>query len=216
MMEFRNLLVGLVAAGMLAGCASLGGGTPASPQSPKKDLTEPEMVQLADPNPFANYGPAMQSSDAFPLTVNWQDAHKAEIAAATSPETLLRLLRKNNGKGLLDELRAPYHTDPIVMQQIAAMSQVVMDPATPNAANLRACWTKTLIAKIHAAKAYISSSQTCSAYHALFCLDQLRWCACPEDAKALREIAKWWNNGNADDTRHVREFAAQVEREVAR
>ena len=216
MMEFRNLLVGLVAAGMLAGCASLGGGTPASPQSPKKDLTEPEMVQLADPNPFANYGPAMQSSAEFPLTVNWQDAHKAEIAAATSPETLLRLLRKNNGKGLLDELRAPYHTDPIVMQQIAAMSQVVMDPATPNAANLRACWTKTLIVKIHAAKAYISSFQTCSAYHALFCLDQLRWCARPEDAKALREIAKWWNNGNADDTRHVREFAAQVEREVAR
>ena len=215
MMEFRNLLVGLVAAGMLAGCASLGGGTPASPQSPKKDLTEPEMVQLADPNPFANYGPAMQSSAAFPLTVNWQDAHKAEIAAATSPEALLRLLRKDNGHGLLNELRAPYHTDPIVMQQIAAMTQFVMDPAT-NAPELRVNWTKTLIAKIHAAKAYISSSQTCSAYHALFCLDQLRWCARPEDAKALREIAKWWNNGNADDTRHVREFAAQVEREVAR
>ena len=215
MMEFRNLLVGLVAAGMLAGCASLGGGTPASPQSPKKDLTEPEMVQLADPNPFANYGPAMQSSDAFPLTVNWQDAHKAEIAAATSPETLLRLLRKNNGKGLLDELRAPYHTDPIVMQQIAAMSQVVMDPATPNAANLRACWTGALIKKICLARAVDSDSKR-SAYHALLCLDQLRWCARPEDAKALREIAKGWNSGNADGTRHVREFAAQVEREVAR
>lgn len=173
------------------------------------------MVQLADPNPFANYGPAMQSSDAFPLTVNWQDAHKAEIAAATSPETLLRLLRKNNGKGLLDELRAPYHTDPIVMQQIAAMSQVVMDPATPNAANLRACWTGALIEKIRLARAVDSDSKR-SAYHALLCLDQLRWCARPEDAKALREIAKWWNNGNADDTRHVREFAAQVEREVAR
>lgn len=215
MMKFRNLLVGLVAAGMLAGCASLGGGTPASPQSPKKDLTEPEMVQLADPNPFANYGPAMQSSAEFPLTVNWQDAHKAEIAAATSPETLLRLLRKNNGKGLLDELRAPYHTDPIVMQQIAAMTQVVMDPATPNAANLRACWTGALIEKIRLARAVDSDSKR-SAYHALLCLDQLRWCARPEDAKALREIAKWWNNGNADDTRHVREFAAQVEREVAR
>ena len=215
MMEFRNLLVGLVAAGMLAGCASLGGGAPASPQSPKKDLTEPEMVQLADPNPFANYGPAMQSSAEFPLTVNWQDAHKAEIAAATSPETLLRLLRKNNGKGLLDELRAPYHTDPIVMQQIAAMTQVVMDPATPNAANLRACWTGALIEKIRLARAVDSDSKR-SAYHALLCLDQLRWCARPEDAKALREIAKWWNNGNADDTRHVREFAAQVEREVAR
>lgn len=215
MMKFRNLLVGLVAAGMLAGCASLGGGTPASPQSPKKDLTEPEMVQLADPNPFANYGPAMQSSAEFPLTVNWQDVHKAEIAAATSPETLLRLLRKNNGKGLLDELRAPYHTDPIVMQQIAAMTQVVMDPATPNAANLRACWTGALIEKIRLARAVDSDSKR-SAYHALLCLDQLRWCARPEDAKALREIAKWWNNGNADDTRHVREFAAQVEREVAR
>ena len=215
MMEFRNLLVGLVAAGMLAGCASLGGGAPASPQSPKKDLTEPEMVQLADPNPFANYGPAMQSSAEFPLTVNWQDAHKAEIAAATSPETLLRLLRKDNGHGLLNELRAPYHTDPIVMQQIAAMSQVVMDPATPNAANLRACWTGALIEKICLARAVDSDSKR-SAYHALLCLDQLRWCARPEDAKALREIAKWWNNGNADDTRHVREFAAQVEREVAR
>ena len=213
MMEFRNLLVGLVAAGMLAGCASLGGGAPASPQSPKKDLTEPEMVQLADPNPFANYGPAMQSSDAFPLTVNWQDAHKAEIAAATSPETLLRLLRKNNGKGLLDELRAPYHTDPIVMQQIAAMSQFVMDPAR-NTSELRTRWTKALIAKINTG--WSLNFKDTAAYHALFCLDQLRWCARPEDAKALREIAKWWNNGNADDTRHVREFAAQVEREVAR
>ena len=215
MMEFRNLLVGLVAAGMLAGCASLGGGTPASPQSPKKDLTEPEMVQLADPNPFANYGPAMQSSDAFPLTVNWQDAHKAEIAAATSPETLLRLLRKNNGKGLLDELRAPYHTDPIVMQQIAAMTPFVMAPAT-NAPELRTRWTKALIAKINTGWALNCNFKDAAAYHALLCLDQLRWCACPEDAKALREIAKVWNNGNADDTRHVREFAAQVEREVAR
>ena len=212
-MEFKNLFVVAVAAGLMAGCASVGDAT--SPQAPKKELTEPAMVQLKDPNPFANYGPAMQSSDEFPLTVNWQDAHKAEIAAATNPETLLRLLRYDNGNGLLSELRAPYHTDPIVMQQIAAMTQFVMDPAT-NAPELRVNWTKTLIARIHAAGTYISSFQTCSAYLALFCLDQLRWCARPEDAKELRGIAKYWTNGNADDTRHVREFAAQVEREIAR
>ena len=213
-MEFKNLFVVAVAAGLMAGCASLGGGTPPSPQT-----------AATEPNPFSDYGPAMQSSDEFPLTVNWQDAHKGEIAAATSPETLLRLLRKDNGKGLLNELRGPYCTDPIVMQQIAALTQFVMDPArntsertllATNAPDLRARWTETLIARIHAAEVYISSYQTCSAYHALFCLDQLRWCARPEDAKALREIAKYWNNRNADDTRHVREFAAQVEREVAR
>lgn len=207
MMEFRNLLVGLVAAGMLAGCASLGGGAPASPQSPKKDLSEPEMVQLADPNPFANYGPAMQSSDAFPLTVNWQDAHKAEIAAATNPDLLIRKLREDVGTSLLKELRDAYKTDPIVMQQIAATTQVVMDPATPDAADLRARWTKTLLDMAWESK---------NAYQVMFCLDQLRWCARPEDAKALREIAKGWSNKIIEDERHVREFAAQVEREVAR
>lgn len=200
-MEFKNLFVVAVAAGLMAGCASLGGGTPPSPQT-----------AATEPNPFSDYGPAMQSSAEFPLTVNWQDAHKGEIAAATSPETLLRLLRKDNGKGLLNELRGPYCTDPIVMQQIAALTQFVMDHAT-NAPDLRARWTETLIAKINATWALEFKG---AAYRALFCLDQLRWCARPEDAKALRAIAKGWNNGNADDTRHVREFAAQVEREIAR
>lgn len=201
-MEFKNLFVVAVAAGLMAGCASLGGGTPPSPKT-----------AATGPNPFSDYGPAMQSSAEFPLTVNWQDAHKGEIAAATSPETLLRLLRKDNGKGLLNELRFPYHTDPIVMQQIAAMTQFVMDPAR-NISELRTRWTEALIARINTGWAL--DFQNARAYYALFCLDQLRWCARPEDAKALREIAKCWNNGDAVDTRHVREFAAQVEREIAR
>lgn len=203
-MEFKNLFVVAVAAGLMAGCASLGGGTPPSPKT-----------AATGPNPFSDYGPAMQSSAEFPLTVNWQDAHKGEIAAATSPETLLRLLRYDNGKGLLNELRFPYHTDPIVMQQIAAMTQFVMDPGTPDAADLRGRWIGTLIAKIYETRTF-TLMEGAAAYHALFCLDQLRWCARPEDAKALREIAKYWNNGDAVDTRHVREFAAQVEREIAR
>lgn len=210
-MEFKNLFVVAVAAGLMAGCAT----TPVVKESP---TFEPVVAAGAkDPNPFANYGPAMQSSAEFPLTVNWQDAHKGEIAAATSPEALLRLLllRKDNGKELLDELGFPYHTDPIVMQQIAAMTQFVMDPATPDAADLRGRWIDALIAKINKTRTF-TLMEGPAAYHALFCLDQLRWCARPEDAKALRAIAKYWNNGDAVDTRHVREFAAQVEREIAR
>lgn len=216
-MEFKNLFVVAVAAGLMAGCAT----TPVVKESP---TFEPVVAAGAkDPNPFADYGPAMQSSAEFPLTVNWQDAHKGEIAAATSPETLRSLLRKDGGKELLNELRGPYSTDPIVMQQIAAMSQFVMDPArntsertllATNAPDLRTRWTEALIARINTVWAL--DFQNARAYCALFCLDQLRWCARPEDAKALREIAKYWNNGDADDTRHVREFAAQVEREIAR
>lgn len=222
-MEFKNLFVVAVAAGLMAGCAT----TPVVKESP---TFEPVVAAGAkDPNPFADYGPAMQSSAEFPLTVNWQDAHKGEIAAATSPETLLSLLRKDNGEGLLNELRDPYRTDPIVMQQIAATTQVVMDPATPDAADLRARWTKTLLDMVWGSK---------NEYQVMFCLDQLRWCARPEDAKRLRGIATEWEKRTyqqtklkpnmyrfdplpqteqqKEDTRHVREFAAQVEREVAR
>ena len=42
-----------LAALALSGCVTPG-------EAPKKELTEPEMVQLTDPNPFANYAPAME------------------------------------------------------------------------------------------------------------------------------------------------------------
>ena len=219
----RRMLWGVaLAVGLMAGCAT--------DKVEEPPTFEPTVAAGdKDPNPFADYGAGMANTKEFPLAVNWQDAHKAEVAEATKPEALRRFLASDEAaRALLAEVKEAYTTDPIVMIQIGAVSQLVMCPRCPDAPKLRACWTDALLKRI-------GSSQ--NVYHVMFCLDQLRWCGRPEDAKALRKLAANWEtrvykvspiqNGvrftpepqTEEDraaTRRVREFIAQVEREIAK
>ena len=223
-MELKNFIFAAVVTGLAAGCAT----APVVDESP---TFEPVVEAGAkEPNPFADYDTAMRSSVEFPLTVNWQDAHAAEIAAATKPEALEAHLKDvDSARKLLGQVGPAYKTDPIVLIQIGAVSQWVMNPACANASKLRATWTEALLIEIW--------SSLRDPYYVMFCLDQLRWCGRPEDARKLREVASAWgkrsykvkHRGNStdiiplpqteqdkEDTRHVREFAAQVEREIAK
>ena len=196
-MELKKFFAGMLVAGLMAGCATAPEAT-----APKKDLTEPEMVQLKDPNPFANYGPAMQSSAEFPLTVNWQDDHKAEVAEATKPETLAKFLESDLSAGkLLAEVKEAYKTDPIVMMQIASISQQVMCPTCPKAPKNRAKWTAALLA---------AAKDAPDSYRKMFFLDQLRWCGHADEASAVRKI------GKASKDKAVKDFAEQVAKEIAK
>ena len=219
----RRMLWGVaLAVGLMAGCAT--------DKVEEPPTFEPTVAAGdKDPNPFADYGAGMANTKEFPLAVNWQDAHKAEVAAATEPEALRRFLASDEAaRALLAEVKEAYTTDPIVMIQIGAVSQLVMCPRCPDAPKLRALWTDALLKRI-------GFSQ--NVYHVMFCLDQLRWCGRPEDAKALRKLAANWEkrvykaspiqNGvritpepqTEEDkaaTRRVREFIAQVEREIAK
>ena len=196
-MELKKFFAGMLVAGLMAGCATAPEAT-----APKKDLTEPEMVQLKDPNPFANYGPAMQSSAEFPLTVNWQDDHKAEVAEATKPETLAKFLESDLSAGkLLAEVKEAYKTDPIVMMQIASISQQVMCPTCPKAPKNRAKWTAALLA---------AAKDAPDSYRKMFFLDQLRWCGHADEASAVRKI------GKASKDKAVVDFAEQVALEISK
>ena len=196
-MELKNLFAGVLVAGLMAGCATAPDAT-----APKKELTEPEMVQLTDPNPFANYAPAMVSSAEFPLTVNWQDAHKAEVAEATKPETLAKFLESDLTAGkLLAEVKEAYKTEPIVMMQIASISQLVMCPKCPKAPKNRAKWTTALLA---------AAKDAPDTYRQMFFLDQLRWCGYADEADAVRAI------GKASKDKAVQDFAEQVAKEIVK
>ena len=83
----------------------------------------------ADPNPYADYGAAMASVKGDPMAAEWQQAEAAAIAAATEPAVLAAFVEDEaSAKALLGQLKGAYDTSPLVMTQIAAVTQWVMLP----------------------------------------------------------------------------------------
>lgn len=128
-----------------------------------------------DPNPFADYGPAMKSTDKCPLAANWSIAHDAEIAAATEESVLAAFVADAvAADALLSKVKGAYETDPLVMIQIAAVTQWVMGEEPfflffwkPSPAAGREVWTEALSRKI---------SQTQDGYVRTFCQQQIDLC----------------------------------------
>ena len=132
-------------------------------------------AKYVDPNPFAEYGPATQSTDQNPLAANWSKAHDAEIAAATTEDVLAACVADAaSAAALLAKVRPAYETDPLTLTQIAAVTQWVMrdDPwyclfwDGPRAAG-RKVWTAALARKIAESK---------DDYVRIFCRQQLDLC----------------------------------------
>ena len=128
----------------------------------------PKLEEIKDPNPFANYGPAMASDKAHPMAYEWQSAHEAEVAAATTPETLAAFVADEAAAlKLLGGVKGAYATDPLLATQVAAVTQLVMTPGCAKAAAARPIWVAAL-EKTQAAATddYVRS----------FCAQQLRLC----------------------------------------
>ena len=129
----------------------------------------------ADPNPYSSYGKAMASVKDQPMAVEFQDAHDAEIADATEPSVLAAFVAdEESALALLAQLKGAYDTCPIVLTQIAAVTQWVMLPEPcawwfwkPSPAAGRKVWVAALEAKMAAST---------DSYIKTFCQQQLDLC----------------------------------------
>ena len=132
-------------------------------------------VAVADPNPYADYGAAMKSTEQNMSAVDWSKKNDAAIAAATEESVLAALVADAaSADALLAKIGTAYDGDPIVLTQIAAVTQWVMlpDPCfllfwKPCPSDGRAVWTAALARKI-------AMSQ--DGYVRTFCRQQLDLC----------------------------------------
>ena len=117
---------------------------------------------------------AAKASDA-PTAVEWQNKNCAAIAAATADGVLAALVADAaSADALLSKIGSAYDGDPLVLTQIAAVTQWVMLPDPwyclfwdgPHAAG-RAVWTDALTRRIAQAK---------DDYVRMFCRQQLDLC----------------------------------------
>ncbi len=142
-----------------------------------------------DPNEFASYKAGTASVKSLPMAVEWQNVNRKVLAEKTSKEALAAIVvNAASAKALLANIKSAYATDPVVAAQIAAVSQYVMTDDSSKAkkrgwfsASPRKIWTKALLDTAASAK---------DGYIVEFCVDQLRWCAYPEQAKDLCAIGK--------------------------
>ena len=143
----------------------------------------------ADQNPYSDYKSGMASDKNFPMAVEWHDSNREAIESGTSKATLAAFLAdESSAKALLAQVKGAYDTDPMVAVQVAAASQYAMN-ADPSwwefwrwfSDSPRRIWTKALIAE---------AAEATDSYRAEFCLDQLRWCAYPEQAEEICKIGR--------------------------
>lgn len=155
-------------------------------------------IASADPAaPYHNYSPAMASSPDKPLTSDWQNKRRKAIDEATSDAKLAAFVASEKAAGLLlSKVQAAYKTDPLVLTQIASVTQWVMLPGGSRAAG-RKVWVDELIDTAEDSK---------DMYVKVFCLDQLRWCAGKDDIDDILEI------GAESGDKAVKEFAETVAR----
>ena len=142
-----------------------------------------------DPNAFANYGAGMASDRQYPMAVEWHNTNRVALDAKASDDAVAAFAEDADAaKALLAKVKGAYATDPMVAVQVAAVSQYVMT-AEPSwwefwtwfSDSPREVWTKALLDTAAAAD---------DAYVAEFCIDQLRWCAYPEQAADVCAIGR--------------------------
>jgi len=86
-------------------------------------------LAFADPNPYADYGAAMKSDAKSPSAVDWSRATDAKIAEATTDEALAACVAdETSAMVLLARIKPAYETCPLVLTQVAAVTQWVMLP----------------------------------------------------------------------------------------
>ena len=108
------------------------------------------------------------AKDDVPTAVAWQNANDAALAAATRPEVLAKFVESAAAAdALLAQVRGAYRTDPIVMTQIACVTELVLCPKCPKASAARKIW----VAALNRRKAAANDD-----YIKTFCQQQLWLC----------------------------------------
>ena len=129
---------------------------------PKGELASP------DPTAYANYERAMSHCDRWRMAYEWQRENPKAVEEATKPEVLSRFVKTPlAADALLLRIGTAYDGDPIVLTQIAAVTQLVMCPKCPKAPAYRKIW----VAAFERARA-----GTDDGYVRTFCDQQLRLC----------------------------------------
>ena len=112
--------------------------------------------------------PDAAKAGAAPTAVEWQNKNDAKIAAATKPEVLAKFVATQAAaEALLAQVGPAYAGDPLVLTQIAAVTQLVMCPKCDKAPAARKVWVAALRKTIAGAK---------DEYVRTFCRQQLDLC----------------------------------------
>ena len=135
-----------------------------------------EFVPKGTPAPstgtaFADYGSAMKHHDGYAMAYEWQQKNPKAVADATKKEVLAGFVESDAAAdALLAKIGTSYDGDPIVLTQIAAVTQMVVRPECgkcPKAAKCRAVWVSALERRRASAD---------DGYVRTFCDQQLRLC----------------------------------------
>ena len=117
---------------------------------------------------YADYGKAMAHEDGYEMAYEWQQKNPKAVEAATRIEVLAEFVKDAaSADALLTKIGTSYDGDPIVLTQIASVTQLVMCPKCPKAAACRKVW----VAALERARA-----GTDDGYVRTFCDQQLRLC----------------------------------------
>ena len=125
-------------------------------------------LEPSNPVAYATYEKAMAHCDGWQMAYEWQCKNPKTVEAATRPEVLARFVKSPlAADALLLRIGTAYDGDPIVLTQIAAVTQLVMCPKCPKAPACRKIW----VAALERARA-----RTDDGYVRTFCDQQLRLC----------------------------------------
>ena len=112
--------------------------------------------------------PDAAQAGAAPTAVEWQNKNDAALAAATRPEVLAKFVATPAAaEALLAQVGPAYAGDPLVLTQIAAVTQLVMCPKCDKAPAARKVWVAALEKAVESAK---------DDYVRTFCRQQLDLC----------------------------------------
>ena len=141
----KKLMLGLMLAAV--GCAT-------TPEEAKKDQYD--------------IRPEAAAANAAPTAVEWQNKNDAKLAAATKPEVLAKFVASPAAaEALLAQIGPAYAGDPLVLTQIAAVTQLTMCPKCDKAPTARKVWIAALEKAMASAK---------DDYVRTFCRQQLDLC----------------------------------------
>ncbi len=145
-----SLVAATLGAALLVGCATTGKLAP------------------SDANAYDDYGKGMAHVDGYDMAYEWQRKNPDLVAQATTPDVLAAFVATDAAAdALLAKIGTAYTGDPVALTQIAAVTQLVMCPKCPKAAQGRLVWTAALKR---------ARAATNDGYVRTFCDQQLRLC----------------------------------------
>ena len=159
-----------------------------------------------------NYETLVKSAESSgdgvaPISSIWQKENETVISEATEPEAIAASVESREmADALLAEVKPAYETDPVAAVKIAEVTHYVMEGANvpwwvfwrSSRNGERRIWTEALIAR---------AKSSDDEYVKIFCLDQLRWCAYPEQSQEILSVGDGVFGPAA-------KFAVQVAQEV--